>query len=74
MPMNLFGFKKQIIMETIPDHEVLPSVLPKLNGLLIIHLNSIWTKLDEDVGKTFYIFNNNLHFSKFRSVGNFKSP
>ena len=65
--MNLFGFRKQTmetVQRTTTDHEFLPSVLTKLNGLLIVHLNSIWTKLDDDVGKMFYVFNNNLHFYK----------
>ena len=62
--MNLFGFRKQNNMETASpnSNSLLPSVLSKLNGLLIVHLNSIWTEINNDVGKMFYVFNNNLHF------------
>ena len=60
MPMNLFGFKKQAIMD-LPIPQPSPDMLSKLSGLLIIHLNSILTDNDDETGKTLYIFNNNLN-------------
>ena len=74
--MNLFGFRKQAMeafAQSAPSPpaslDLLPSLLSKLNGLLIIHLNSILTQYDEDVGKIFYIFNNNLNYYQFPISG-----
>ena len=73
--MNLFGFRKQAMEVPVQPtssssfNKLLPSMLSKLNGLLIIHLNSILTQYDEDVGKTFYVFNNNLNYYQFPISG-----